>query len=118
MFSRNRSSLPAAPSFHVSPRTLWMLRLAQRFDDMLMFYVVTVAVIASIAVLPAYAAIGPIHPEKAVATKSGRLPNGAVERACTGHGWGDESRECLVAIVRDSGRTPGTIRVVVASTDL
>ena len=117
MFSRTRSSHAAAPSFHVSPRTLRMLNLARRLDDMLMFYVVTVAIFASIAVLPAYAAIAPAHQGKEAATKSDRLPSGEVESACAGQSWGRETGECLVAIFRDSGREPGNIRIVVAAAD-
>lgn len=87
----------------VPRRLLRLLHIRQRFDDMTMFCVVAAALLMSMALLPAYGATSPQDTKEAGA-KSERLRSNPVIRACSDQPCGNESAECLVAIVKESGR--------------
>jgi hypothetical protein len=50
--------------------------------------------------------------ETATTTKTSRLPEGGVARACKGQGWGSESVECLTMIARENGRAEVKVRLI------
>jgi hypothetical protein len=50
--------------------------------------------------------------ETATTTKTSRLPDGGVDSACKGQGWGSESVECLTMIARENGRADLKVRLI------
>ena len=50
--------------------------------------------------------------ETATTTKTSRLPEGNIDRACKGQGWGSESVECLTMIARENGRSDLKVRLI------
>jgi hypothetical protein len=50
--------------------------------------------------------------ETATTTKTSRLPEGGVEGACKGQGWGSESVECLTMIARENGKIDLKVRLI------
>lgn len=50
--------------------------------------------------------------ETATTTKTSRLPEGSIDRACKGQGWGSESVECLTMIARENGRSDLKVRLI------
>ncbi len=108
--SRATAQQNADTGFAVSHGKLLSLSLGRRLDEMLVFYVVAVALLAAI-VIPAWQAaqVTPVFDRKVeqtvdLASKGDRLRKPDVANACTGLTYGNETSECLVAIARDSGR--------------
>lgn len=50
--------------------------------------------------------------ETATTTKTSRLPESAIDRACKGQGWGSESVECLTMIARENGKSDLKVRLI------
>lgn len=101
------------------------IALRQRSADhpMIMFFLVTAAAFAAMAIVPpsgaAFASFGvpaavsapAIGPASADAPRNVGLSE--TEIACHGQVWGAESAECLAMIARESGRTDGRrVRVI------
>jgi hypothetical protein len=111
MFASRALPLDTAETgFAVSNGKLLSLSLGRRIDEMLVFYVVAVALLAAI-VIPAWQAsqVTPVFERKIeqtvnLASKGDRLRKPDVDNACSGVTYGNETSECLVAIARDSGR--------------
>ena len=94
------------------------LAMRARLDDMAIFYVVAVALLAAI-IVPAWQAAQttPVVERQievsSTAGKSDRLRRPLADIACSGATYGNETVECLVAIVRDSRREPtAKVRIV------
>lgn len=79
-----------------------------RHEGMLVFVVVAVATMISIAMVPA--AVG-ASPE--MDAKGGRLPSAAVAAACAGQAWGQETHGCLTEIARAGGMATTLSRIIV-----
>lgn len=108
----------AQTGFHVSRKRLGLIGLRARMDEMIVFYVVALALLAAI-VVPAWQAaqVTPVTERpralESLAFKGDRLLRPEIDIACSGETYGNEKPECLVAIARDGGidRT-GPVRIV------
>lgn len=116
--SRAHDETSTATGFAVPHGRLLSFNFDRRLDEMLIFYVVAVALLAAI-VIPAWQAsqVTPVIDRKIgetvqLAAKGDRLHRPEVDLACSGVTYGNESGECLVAIAKDSGREMPAVRVV------
>lgn len=116
--SRAHRETAAQTGFAVPHGRLLSFSFGRRLDEMLIFYVVAVALLAAI-VIPAWQAsqVTPVIERKIgettqLAAKGDRLRKPDVDLACSGVTYGNETGECLVAIARDSGRETVGVRIV------
>jgi hypothetical protein len=115
MFASARENARNEAGFSISAR-MRVMAMWRRTDEMVVFYVVAIALLCAV-VVPAWQAsrVTPVI-ERAVVTsdlaaKGDRLRRPVIDIACQGAAYGSETTECLVAIARDSGRD-GAVRIV------